>query len=84
MLVVEAGWGRDEFRLVSPDFKAAIKHALYAQRLVPILDEERDVVNINEADLTAKGKAQLGSAKLKAQKNIAKMRALLDLEGSGG
>lgn len=79
-MALATGWGREEFRLVSPDFKAALKHALYAQRVVPILNEHQDVVNMSDADLSTKGKAQLGSAKLAARKQIATIRSYLDLD----
>jgi hypothetical protein len=77
------GWGRDEFRYASPAFLATVRHALFAESGVRILDIARD--NLAEAQRAAGGSlAQKGEAmkvRVSSTKAMNDVRKALDLDG---
>ena len=45
-LLALRGWGRDDFATVTADFLSAVRFALFAERLAPILDKAEQAQNM--------------------------------------
>lgn len=84
---MRAGWGEADFRLVSPTFLDAIRHALFAERCKAMLDDLAEVRGMSDEGMSLQNRAKLGGMKVQAQKETDQIRALLfpaDDEPEGG
>lgn len=85
MLLSLRGWGEEEFRRARPDFLRGARWALFAERVMPMLEEERKIQGIDlptGADPQVRG--NVGRAKMEAAKNIESMTAVLfPADGNG-
>lgn len=78
MILATRGVDRETFRLASPEFMAAARFALFAERAAPFLAEDEAIVaQPLSRDLTPDSRIALAKAKLEAEKRIPIVRALL-------
>jgi hypothetical protein len=81
-LLALRGWGERDFRYVSPRFMSTIRHALFAESGVKMLQETEQIAHIPVArGMDPKAQADLLRAKLPAQADAQRLRALLFPEG---
>jgi hypothetical protein len=79
------GWGRDEFREATPDFAAAARFAVFAERAIPFLQDQQQIQNTPFEDgMSPDARGDLTMGKLNAAKNIASFRAWLYPEDDDG
>ena len=52
MILSTKGWGHDEFRNATPDFLAAARFALFAERVAPLLAQAEEVAALPRKGLT--------------------------------
>ncbi len=72
------GWGPDHFDRASRPFMAAVRHALFAERLAPVLDQAEETRSmVSGQGLSPVDRARLGSARVAAGALIAQAQAVL-------
>lgn len=78
------GWGAIELDTARPDFLAAARHALYAERLMPILERARELQDMNMDAVSRDDKLRVGKAKMQARRLIPALREALYLDHDDG
>lgn len=69
------GWDAEMFRVATPQFTAGARFALYAERLMPVLEEMKGIQNTPMPK--GAGFADAARARLAVQKAIPEIRAVL-------
>jgi hypothetical protein len=77
------GWGEAEFRHARPEFVSAARFALFAERIVPLMQTEQRIQATSMANLEPAVKGDLARAKMNAAQNIAMYRSALLLDDDG-
>lgn len=81
VLLALRGWGEREFRLASPDFLSAVRHALFAERMAPELAAARAVQDTPFIGLSFAAYADLARKKTQAIDQIKILEPLLVPDG---
>jgi hypothetical protein len=76
-ILATRGWRGSDFDLVSPEFLSVIRHAIAAERAVPLMDLLEETLAVSDEGLPWKAKAQVTVAKLAAQKELEGLRAFV-------
>ncbi|MEO5965225.1 MAG: hypothetical protein ABIR11_07145 [Candidatus Limnocylindrales bacterium] len=84
LLVLRTGWGRAELDTVSRPFREALTHALIAERLAPVLDDDRRILAMRPEDYAPKERPSLNRARMEASKRIDAIREYLGLDDPKG
>lgn len=82
-LLALRGWGEAEFRTVAPDFAAATRFALFAERLAPLLSEAQ-VIMAEPLPSDPVGKLEAAKRKMTVEQEIPRLRAALYPEDDDG
>lgn len=69
-----------DFGAADPEFIEAVRHALYAERLGPVLTDLEGIQAADMSDLKPEAKGRVAAAKLEAAKHIPSIRAALMLD----
>lgn len=78
VILATRGWGREEFRLAAPDFMAAVRVYLFAEKMAPVLREQEAIQAApTSRDMTPDSRLALASAKTDAAKIIAALKPIL-------
>lgn len=76
-ILAARGWGREELATATRDFRAAVRFAVFAERLAPVVADLAEVQAMNPAGQDVKAQARIGAAKIAAQREVAVIRSML-------
>ena len=83
LLVVRSGWGKAEFESAAPEFVQAIRAALYAERLTPLLEDAARDAAMDPSQVVPQARPAINRAKMAAAELRDLIRSLLGLDKAG-